>query len=119
MSSKSEQAKIISNNIKDLRNNLGWNQSKLALEAKISGAALSKIEQGEQRVPTIVVLRKIANALKTEIHEITGEQPAERSVTEERNMEFYRKFAVMDNLSKDDQKRLLDMASRLQEITQR
>jgi transcriptional regulator with XRE-family HTH domain len=117
MSSKSEQAQIISNNIKELRNKSGWNQTKLASEAGISGAALSKIEQGEQRVPTIVVLRKLAEALNVEIHEITGAQPLERSEAEERNTEFYRKFGVIENLPKSDQDMLLNMAERLKGIT--
>ena len=47
MNDKTEQAERIRNNIKQLRDGLGWNQSKLAQEAGISGAALSKIEKGE------------------------------------------------------------------------
>jgi len=117
MANKAEQAQIISANIKELRAKLDWNQAKLAAEAKISGAALSKIEQGEQRVPTIVVLRKLANALKVEVHDITGEQTANRSEKEERNLEFYRKFGVLSELGANDQERLLDMANRLKEIT--
>ncbi len=117
MTNKSKQAEIISNNIKELRNKLDWNQAKLASVAGISGAALSKIEQGEQRVPTIVVLKKLAHALKVEIHDLTGEQPVQRSEAEYRNSEFFRKFAVMDDLSKNDQEMLLDMAERLKEVT--
>ncbi len=119
MSSKSEQARIISNNIKELRGKFEWNQAKLASEAGISGAALSKIEQGEQRVPTIVVLSKLASALKVEVHDITGEQPIERSEAEERNTEFYRKFGVIEHLTKDDQDMLLNMAERLKGITKK
>ncbi len=117
MTNKSEQAKIISRNIKAFRSQLGWNQAKLASEAGISGAALSKIEQGEQRIPTIVVLRKLANALKVEVHEITGEHPAERTETEVRHSEFYRRFGVLENLSDNDQQMLLNMAERLKGIT--
>lgn len=58
MTDKNTQAQIISSKIKSLRAKLDWNQSRLATEAGISGAALSKIEQGDKRVPTIVVLRK-------------------------------------------------------------
>jgi len=119
MTTKSEQAKKISNNIKEKRSQLGWNQARLATEAKISAAALSKIEQGEQRVPTIVVLRKIAKALKVEVHDLTGEKPVDRSESEERNHEFYRKFGVLDELDKDDQEMLLGMAERLKDITQK
>ncbi len=117
MTDKSKQAKTISNNIKELREKLGWNQSKLASVAKISGAALSKIEQGEQRVPTIVVLKKLANALKVETHDITGELPIQRTEAEQRNNEFFRRFGVIDDLSDNDQKILIDMAERLKDTT--
>ena len=117
MTNKTEQAKIISNNIKRLRDGLGWNQAKLAQEAKISGAALSKIEKGESRIPTIVVLKKLASALKVKLHEITGEAPEEISETEERNKEFYRQWDILDDLNKEDQEMLKGMAQRLKEIT--
>ncbi|WP_085301391.1 helix-turn-helix domain-containing protein [Colwellia polaris] len=116
MTSKQEQAKTISSNIKELRGKIDWNQSKLAQEAGITGAALSKIEQGE-RVPTIVVLKKIASALNVEVHELTGEQPVERSEQEERNLEFYRKFKSINDLDDKDQQLLLEMAERLKGLT--
>jgi len=116
MSSKAEQATIISSNIKELRDKLSWNQSKLAKESGVTGAALSKIEQGD-RVPTIVVLRKIASALNVEVYEITGEQPVDRSELEERNYEFYRKFKSIEGLDEPDQKLLLEMAERLKGLT--
>jgi len=117
MPTKSEQADKISSNIKRLREQLKWNQAKLAQEASISGAALSKIEKGEGRVPTIVVLRKLANALTVEVSVITGEQPIERSESEERNSEFFRKFKSINELSDADQEMLLGMAERLKDIT--
>lgn len=117
MANKSEQAKTISRNIKRFRDGLGWNQARLAQEAGISGAALSMIEKEDGRVPTIVVLRKLATALKVEVHDITGEKPVERSQSQERDREFYRRFGVINELSEDDKKRLLDMAERLKEIT--
>jgi len=117
MTGKVEQANLISLNIKKLRDGLGWNQSKLAQEANISAAALSKIEKGEGRMPTIVLLRKLANALKIGVHDLTGENAVNRSESEARNIEFYRKFSVLEELGEDDQKRLLDMAERLKEIT--
>jgi len=114
MASKAEK---ISTNIKSLRENKGWNQAKLAAEAEISGAALSKIEKGDGRVPTIVVLRKIASALNIQVHEITGEEPECVSETEERNREFYRKWDLLDDLDKSDQDILRGMAERLKEHT--
>lgn len=116
MSDKAEQSYSISNNIKQLRDGLGWNQAKLAQEAGISGAALSKIEKGEGRIPTIVVLRKLASALKVQLHEITGEQPENVSETQERNREFYRQWDILDKLNKEDQDMLKGMAERLKEI---
>lgn len=119
MTTKSEQAQKISANIKERRAELDWNQARLAAEAGVSAAALSKIEQGQQRVPTIVVLRKLANALKVEVHELTGEQPVDRTESEQKNLEFYRKFGVIGELDKDDQDLLLGMAERLKDITKK
>ncbi len=116
MADRAEQAQKISNNIKNLREIKGWNQSRLASEAHISGAALSKIEKGEGRVPTIVVLRKLASALNVQLHEITGEEPAESSDVDEQTLAFYRRWDVLDDLSEADQARLKDMAERLKEI---
>ncbi|KLN60761.1 XRE family transcriptional regulator [Kiloniella spongiae] len=117
MISKTEQAQKISNAIKKLRSEVDWNQARLAQEAGISGAALSKIEKGGERIPTIVVLRKLSAALKVPLHEITGEDFAETSETDVRSREFYRKWDVLDDLSVEDQDRLRDMAVRLKEIT--
>jgi transcriptional regulator with XRE-family HTH domain len=116
MPDKAEQAQKISNNIKRLRSELDWNQAKLAQEAGISGAALSKIEGGE-RMPTIVVLRKLSAALKVSLHHITGEEAETAPDTDDRSREFYRRWDVLDDLSKEDQIRLRDMAERLKEIT--
>lgn len=119
MTSKAEQARLITHNIKQLREGLGWNQAKLAQEAGISAAALSKIEKGEDRIPTIVVLRKLASALKVPLHEITGEEPEENSEVEERNKEFYRRWDLLDKLSKEDQEILKGMAERLRGLTKK
>ena len=117
MSNKADQSKIISSNIIKLRNLLGWNQSKLAHEAGISGAALSKIENGEGRIPTIVVLRKLASALKVQPYEITGEEPENLSEADGRNREFYRQWDILESLTKEDQDMLKGMAERLKKIT--
>lgn len=119
MSEKIDQAKIISSNIIRLRENLGWNQSKLASEADITAAALSKIEKGDGRVPTIVVLNKIASALKVQPYEITGEEPQNLSEAAERNREFYRRWDILESLSQKDQDLLKGMAERLKNITEK
>ena len=117
MQSKTDQSKLISNNIKALRDERGWNQSKLASEAGITAAALSKIEKGDGRVPTIVVLSKIASALKVQPCQITGEEPQQLSEVDERNCEFYRKWDILNGLSHEDQELLKGMAERLKNIT--
>lgn len=112
MSERLKQALKISQQIKGLRMGLGWTQSRLASEAKISAAALSKIEQGE-RIPTVVVLGKIASALKVKSHEITGSEPVKFSESEQ----FYRKYGLIEDLSEEDQEIVLGMAKRLREMT--
>lgn len=118
MPNKSDQADIISKNIKMLREDLGWNQSKLASEAGVTAAALSKIEKGDGRVPTIVVLSKIASALRVQPNQITGEEPQNLSEAGERNREFYRKWDILERLSPEDQDLLKGMAERLKNITE-
>ncbi|OGT97312.1 MAG: transcriptional regulator [Gammaproteobacteria bacterium RIFOXYB2_FULL_38_6] len=119
MSAKIDQANIINQNIKALREKLGWNQSKLAKEAGITAATLSKIEKGDGRVPTIVVLSKIASALKVQPYEITGEEPQNLSEADERNREFYRQWDILESLSQKDQDLLKGMAERLKNITEK
>ncbi|MES9999170.1 MAG: helix-turn-helix transcriptional regulator [Candidatus Thiodiazotropha lotti] len=117
MPNKKDQATYISNKIKELRETEGWNQSKLASEAGITAAALSKIEKGDGRIPTFVVLRKIASALKVQPYELTGEEPVNVSEADERTRAFYRKWDVLETLSKEDQDMLKGMADRLKRIT--
>ncbi len=112
-----DQANHISNKIKELRTAMGWNQSKLASEAGITAAALSKIEKGDGRVPTFVVLKKIASALKVQPFELTGEEPVNLSEADERTRAFYRKWDVLETLSNADQDMLKGMAERLKQIT--
>lgn len=119
MTNKIDQAEIIRNNIKELRERFGWNQSKLASEAGITAAALSKIEKGDGRVPTIVVLSKIASALKVQPYQITGEEPHKVSEAEERNREFYRKWDILEGLTQEDEELLKGMAERLKNITEK
>lgn len=117
MADKITQAQTISKNIKEMRESRGWNQTRLAQEAGITAAALSMIEKGDGRMPTIVLLRKIASALKVQLNEITGEEHAVASEAEGRNREFYRKWDVLESLSPDDQAMLKEMAERLKRIT--
>lgn len=56
-------------NIVKLRQEKGWTQEKLAIEADISKSTLCTIESGKQN-PTIVTIEKIAKALKVKLVEI-------------------------------------------------
>lgn len=117
MIDKAEQSTKISNNIKELRAERGWNQARLAEEAGITAAALSKIESGAGRIPTMVVLRKLAGALGVTVDQITGESQEVLSADDEKVSSFYRRWGALDDLPEDDQKRLLELAERLKEIT--
>ncbi|MEM7419081.1 MAG: helix-turn-helix transcriptional regulator [Pseudomonadota bacterium] len=110
MANKQQQADLISKNIKHMRENLGWTQAKLASEAGVTAAALSKIEKGEGRIPTIVVLRKIASALGVKPYEITGEEAPED--TSDKKVAFYRKWGDLERLPEEDQKILREMMDR-------
>lgn len=110
MADKLQQAALISKNIKHMRELLGWTQAKLASESGVTAAALSKIEKGEGRMPTIVVLRKIASALGVKPYEITGEDAPED--TGEKTAEFYRKWGELDKLPEEDQRILREMMER-------
>ncbi|MBL1146541.1 MAG: helix-turn-helix transcriptional regulator [Pseudomonadota bacterium] len=116
MSEKSQQARIISQNIKRLRDEKGWNQSTLAAKAGITPAALSQIEKGDKRLPTFVVLRKLASALNVEPFELAGDAPPPSGI-EQKSREFYRRWDILEDLSDDDQKMLRGMAERLKEMT--
>lgn len=110
MPDKHQQAALISKNIKHMRGLLGWTQARLASEAGVTAAALSKIEKGEGRMPTIIVLRKVASALGVKPYEITGEDGPED--TGNKKIAFYRKWGDLDKLPKEDQQILRDMMER-------
>ena len=52
--------------VKQLRNEKGWSQEKLALTADLDRTYIPSIEKGERNV-SILVIEKIAKALETDI----------------------------------------------------
>lgn len=112
MKSKKQKTSYIANKIKVLRNECNWNQSKLAKEAGITASAVSMIESG-QRVPSLVVIRKISDALKVSVSELTGEAP-QNEVTQNAQA-FFREFGDLKDLDVTDQKMILEFAKRLKE----
>ncbi|MFC1485389.1 helix-turn-helix domain-containing protein [bacterium] len=61
---------MLSENVKKYRKLKGWSQQKLADKAKISYNALTKLEQGKAKHPTIQTVVKIANALGVSVDEL-------------------------------------------------
>lgn len=69
--SKDPGATAIGRRIKEVREKLGLNQAKLALEAEITPAAISQIEAGD-RTPSTPILRRLATALKVSTDYLLG-----------------------------------------------
>lgn len=102
----------IAQKIKVLREECGWNQSRLAKEAGVTASAISMIESG-QRAPSLVVIRKISDALKVSVSELTGE--ASRDEATQSAQAFFRQFGALKDLDETDQQMILDLARRLRE----
>ena len=60
----------IGERIKSIRKAQGWTQKELAKLAGLSASAITYYEKG-QRIPSIIALQKIANALRVSITEIS------------------------------------------------
>lgn len=110
MKKATNSTKYISIKIKELRDECNWSQSKLANEAGITASAISMIESG-QRVPSLVVIRKISDALKVSISELTGEST--QDAVNQDAQAFFRQFSDLNHLKKSDQQIILDLAKRL------
>ncbi len=107
-----QSAKFISNKIKELRKECEWSQSQLAKKAGVTASAISMIESG-QRAPSLVVIRKISEALKVSVSELTGESTPEESSLHAQA--FFRQFGDLKDLDEADQKIITDLAKSLKE----
>lgn len=63
---------MLSKKLKDLRKEKGWSQQKLAEKAGLSFNAVTKIEQGLAKHPTLKTLIKIADAFGVSLDELAG-----------------------------------------------
>ena len=63
---------MLAKRIKKLRKDAGWSQQKLAEKAGLSYNAITKIEQGTAKQPTIQTMIKIADAFEIAIDELVG-----------------------------------------------
>lgn len=63
---------MLSSRVKELRKKAGWSQQKLAEKAGLSYNAVTKIEQGAAKQPTIQTIIKIADAFGVSLDELVG-----------------------------------------------
>lgn len=70
-----------SENIKKLRKQRGWSQSRLAMEAHVSQQAVSFIER-ERNEPSAEMIRALAKALHVQPSEIIDEKPPDLFVSD-------------------------------------
>jgi len=63
---------MLSKNIKEHRKRLGWSQQKLAEKSGLSYNAITKLEQGSVKQPTVQTIRKIADAFHISIDKLIG-----------------------------------------------
>ena len=112
MKQNTQSIKHIANKIKELREECDWSQSRLAKEAGITASAISMIESG-QRAPSLVVIRKISDALKVSVSELTGEASQEEA--SQNAQAFFIQFGALKDLDETDQQMILELARRLRE----
>lgn len=110
MNNRTKQTAYIANKIIELREAVGWSQSELARQARVTSAAISQIEKGD-RMPSLIVMRKLADALNVSISELGGE----KATSNEDTQIFFRKFGDVKNLNKKDQKIIQSIVKRLKE----
>lgn len=63
---------MISKRLKELRKEKGWSQQKLAEKTGLSFNAITKIEQGLAKHPTLKTLIKLAEAFGIGLDELVG-----------------------------------------------
>ena len=63
---------MISKRLKELRKERNWTQQDLAQKTNLSFNAVTKIEQGAAKHPTLKTLIKLADAFEVSIDELVG-----------------------------------------------
>ena len=63
---------MLSKKVKELRKHKGWSQQKLAEKAGLSFNAITKIEQGLAKSPTLNTLIKLSDAFGVTLDELAG-----------------------------------------------
>lgn len=63
---------MVAKRLKELRKERNWTQQKLAEKAGLSFNAITKIEQGAAKHPTLRTLLKLADAFEISLDELVG-----------------------------------------------
>lgn len=111
MSERARNAQIVSGNVKRLRESANWSQADLSKKSGVSPASISLIEKGE-RLPSLMVIRKLATALKVTEAEITGD--SENQVADKAQA-FFREYEDIASLKDDDKQFILNLAKQFKE----
>ncbi len=114
MSERANSTRIISSNIKKLRGDAGWSQAELAKISGVSPAAISLLEKGE-RLPSLVVTRKLASAFKVAEADITGSTKNESNKIYSQAHAFFRDYGDIEELEPGDKEIIRDLITRLKE----
>jgi transcriptional regulator with XRE-family HTH domain len=104
----------IGQKVKKLRELRGFTQAELAKAATISPAAVSLIEKGE-RTPSLIITRKLSNALKVSIGELTGNDDKTTQDIDLEAQAFFRNFGDIADLEEGDQEIIKTLAKQLKE----
>lgn len=108
---KANLKKYIANKIIELRCDVNWSQAELARQADITSAAVNKIEKGHT-MPSVMLLKGIAEAFKVSFSELCGEPFVEKNYDEKT---FFRKFGDIKDLDEWDQQLIRALVNRLKE----
>ncbi|MBL7132142.1 MAG: helix-turn-helix transcriptional regulator [Candidatus Omnitrophica bacterium] len=63
---------MLSKRLKELRKEKGWTQQELAERTRLSFNAITKIEQGLAKYPTLKTLIKLADVFEVGLDELVG-----------------------------------------------
>jgi transcriptional regulator with XRE-family HTH domain len=63
---------MLSKILKELRKKHGWTQQELAQKSNLSFNAITKIEQGAAKHPTLKTLLKLADAFNVSLDQLVG-----------------------------------------------
>ena len=96
-----------------LRTERGWNQARLSREARITAAAMSQIEKGD-RLPTLSVAAKLAEALSISIDDLIGRPHVQPSVELSELRAMKSRFKWFGSLPKPVQEKIVDLAMAVQ-----